>query len=122
VKIGVLGGGSFAREFIPLFQAHPDVSEVVLAEVMPERRQEVAAEFGLERTATSLDELCAIDVDAVAIFTQRWLHAPPRLRRLTRAEGAPGGRAGPPAMMGTQAATGASAHGERDTPRGAADS
>lgn len=75
MKIGVLGGGSFAREFVPLFQAHPDVSEVVLAEVMPERRQAVAAEFGLERAVASLEQLCATDVDAVAIFTQRWLHA-----------------------------------------------
>jgi predicted dehydrogenase len=76
VKIGVLGGGAFGRAFIPLFQAHPDVSEVVLAEVLPERRDEIAALFGLRRSVASLEELCAMDVDAVAIFTQRWLHAP----------------------------------------------
>ena len=82
MKIGVLGGGSFAREFIPLFAAHPDVSEVVLAEVLPERRREVAQRFAIRRTCSTLDELLATDVDAVAIFTQRWMHAPQAIAAL----------------------------------------
>ncbi|MFP5341397.1 MAG: Gfo/Idh/MocA family protein [Candidatus Limnocylindria bacterium] len=83
MKIGVVGGGgSFAREFIPLFAAHPDVAEVVLAEVVPERRREVAERFAIRRTVGSLDELLATDVDAVAIFTQRWLHAPQAIAAL----------------------------------------
>lgn len=76
LKIGVLGGGAFASSFIPLFQAHPLVDEVCLAEVLPERRAERAARFGLARTCATLEELCATEVDAVAIFTQRWLHGP----------------------------------------------
>ena len=83
MKIGVLGGGgSFAREFIPLFAAHPSVTEVVLAEVLPERRREIAERFGLRRAVGSLDELLATDVDAVAIFTQRWMHAPQAIAAL----------------------------------------
>ena len=76
LKIGVCGAGSFASSFIPLFAAHPAVSEVRLAEVMPERRRAQAERFGLTQTYASLEELCASDVDAVAIFTQRWLHGP----------------------------------------------
>lgn len=76
LKIGVCGAGSFASSFIPLFAAHPAVSEVRLAEVMPERRQAQAQRFGLTQTYPSLEELCASDVDAIAIFTQRWMHGP----------------------------------------------
>jgi len=40
LKIGVCGAGAFARCFIPLFQAHPLVEEVALADVLPERMKE----------------------------------------------------------------------------------
>ncbi len=76
IKIGILGAGGFARAFTPLFQAHPGVRAVSLAEVLPERRREEAALTGIAETYGSLDELLASDCDAVAIFTQRWLHAP----------------------------------------------
>lgn len=83
MKVGVLGGGgSFAREFVPLFHAHPDVDEVVVADLVRERREDVAARNGLRRTFADLDELLASDVDAVAIFTQRWLHAPQAIAAL----------------------------------------
>jgi predicted dehydrogenase len=82
LKIGVLGAGSFARSFVPLFKAHPAVDQVYLAEAMPERRAEQAARFGIERTFTGLDELCESDCDAIAIFTQRWLHGRQALQAL----------------------------------------
>lgn len=76
IKVGILGAGSFAGVFIPLFQAHPLVHEVVIAEHLPERRAKEAERFKIRETYGSLEELCASDVDAVAIFTQRWMHAP----------------------------------------------
>ena len=82
LKIGVLGAGAFASSFIPLFKAHPLVDEVVIAEAFPERRAEQAARFGVARTCGTLDELCQTDVDAIAIFTQRWLHAPQAIQAL----------------------------------------
>jgi len=81
LKIGVVGTG-FGRSFIPLFQAHPLVGEVVLAEQVPERRQDTAQKFRIARTCATLAELCRIDVDAVAIFTQRHLHGPHALEAL----------------------------------------
>lgn len=81
LKIGVVGTW-FARSFIPLFQAHPLVEEVVLAERIPERLRDTAAEFGIRRTCNSLTELCATDVDAIAIYTQRHLHGPHALEAL----------------------------------------
>ena len=44
-KIGVLGAGSFAHSFIPLFQAHPLVKEVCVAESIPERLSRAVEAF-----------------------------------------------------------------------------
>ena len=82
IRIGVCGTGSFARAFIPLFQAHPSVDEVVLADLLPDRLAEQAANFGVARTVPSLDALCDSDVDAIALFTQRHLHGPQTLQAL----------------------------------------
>lgn len=76
IKVGICGAGLFSESFIPLFQAHPLVDEVRVAEVLDERRRSQAARFGVARTYGSLEELCASDVDAVVILTQRWMHGP----------------------------------------------
>jgi predicted dehydrogenase len=81
-KIGVCGAGSFSPCFIPLFQAHPLVDEVVLADLAPDRLKETAEQFGIKRTFGSLDELCESDVDAIAIITQRWMHGPQALKAM----------------------------------------
>ncbi|MFH1085714.1 MAG: Gfo/Idh/MocA family oxidoreductase, partial [Chloroflexota bacterium] len=82
LKIGVCGTGQFAPSFIRLFQAHPQVSEVCIAELFPERRALVAERFGIRRAYATLDELCASNVDAIALLTQRWLHGPQALQAL----------------------------------------
>ncbi|MGN6672744.1 MAG: Gfo/Idh/MocA family protein [Thermomicrobiales bacterium] len=82
LRIGVCGAGAFASSFIPLFQAHPLVDDVCIAEVLPARRQEQAAKFGVARTFASLEELCQSDVDAIALLTQRWLHGPQAVQAL----------------------------------------
>lgn len=82
LKIGIGGGGSFAGSFIPLFQAHPAVDEVCIAELMPDRRQAQAQRFGVTRTFESIDALCKSDVDAIAIFSQRWMHGPQAVQAL----------------------------------------
>jgi predicted dehydrogenase len=82
LHIGVCGGGLFASSFLPLFKAHPLVERVSLAEVLPERRAAQAAQFGIDRTYASLDELCDSDVDAIALFTQRWMHGPQAVQAL----------------------------------------
>lgn len=76
IKVGICGAGSFAEKFIPLFKAHPFVSQVIIADLLPDRLQRVAVKHGIDRTCASLDELCETDVDAIAIFAQRHLHGP----------------------------------------------
>jgi predicted dehydrogenase len=82
LKVGICGAGQFAQCFIPLFKAHPSVGEVALAEVVPERLAKQADRFKIRRRFSSFDELCRSDVDAVAILTQRWMHAPMALQAL----------------------------------------
>ncbi len=82
LKVGVVGSSGFASAFIPLFQAHPLVDEVVVADLVTERVKQIQDRFGIRRVFGSLDELCKTDVDAIAIFTQRHMHGPQVLQAL----------------------------------------
>ena len=73
LKVGLCGAGQFGTRFVPAFQRHPDVAEVYLADVMPDRLAREAARFGVAKTFDSLETLCRSDCDCVALFTQRWL-------------------------------------------------
>jgi predicted dehydrogenase len=83
MNICIVGAGQFAQCFIPLFKAHPHVGEVSMAEVLPDRRAAESRRLGVARTFESLEQaLAASDVHAVALFTQRWMHAPMALAAL----------------------------------------
>ena len=83
-KIGIVGLGQFAPEFIDLFQSHPGVSEVYVCDVVKERVDRVHADFATARAFTDFSELLDSDVDAVAIFTQRWMHGEMAIEALKR--------------------------------------
>ncbi len=74
ISIGMAGAGQFAPGFLRLFMAHPDVHDVRLTDLVPERTAEVAGRVGITTTYPSYEDLLTSDVDAVAIFTQRWVH------------------------------------------------
>ena len=76
MKIAVVGTGSFSHSFIPLFKAHPLVGEVALADLASDKLAEAKAQYEIGRTYPSLEDALASDVDAVAIFTQNWMHGP----------------------------------------------
>jgi predicted dehydrogenase len=82
LKVGVCGTGAFARHFIPLFKAHPEVGEVILCDLDKEKLRTRQEEFAIAKGCPSLDELCQTDVDAVAIFTQPHLHGPQAVQAL----------------------------------------
>jgi len=82
IKVGIVGVGAFAREFIPLFHAHPLVDQVVLCDLDPVRLQDASATYGLSPTYPSLDALCESDADAAVIITQNWLHGPQAVQAL----------------------------------------
>lgn len=82
LKIGVVGSISFANAFIPLFQAHPLIEEVAVAELVAEKRNIIAERYSLKRVYSSLEEMLSSDMDAVALITQRHLHGPQTLQAL----------------------------------------
>ena len=78
VKIGIVGYGAFSRDFIELFDKHPDVDGICVAELVPERREQIKAKHPNYRVFESLDDMLdnAPDINSVGIFTQRHLHGP----------------------------------------------
>jgi predicted dehydrogenase len=75
IALGVLGCGWFGSEFIRHFRAHPDVARLALCDQDPERLARAAETHGVRETYASLEAIAASDLDAVAIFSQPWLHA-----------------------------------------------
>ncbi|BCW46857.1 Gfo/Idh/MocA family oxidoreductase [Arthrobacter sp. StoSoilB5] len=75
-SIGVLGVGQFGSQFAHLFKLHPGVSAVYAVDELPERATAAQERWGLDGVLGSFEELLESDVDAVAIFTQRWTHGP----------------------------------------------
>jgi len=81
-KVGILGLGGFGSHFIPLFKAHPLCSGVAGCERLPQTLAKVTEEHELTETYTDFDEMLKSNIDAVAIFTQRWSHAPYAIKAL----------------------------------------
>ena len=82
-KIGIVGYGDFSRDFVRLFCLHPDVDEVVVADLSPKYCAEAEAEYGV-RTFASYDDMLEQEeeLDCVGIFTQRHLHGPMVIKAL----------------------------------------
>jgi predicted dehydrogenase len=76
ISLGIVGAGQFSGQFAKLFKLHPGVSAVHVTDVLPARALELCEQQELAGTFTDFDALLASDVDAVAIFTQRWTHGP----------------------------------------------
>lgn len=75
-SIGVVGAGQFGSQFAHLFNLHPGVSSVFAVDDVAQRAAEAAGRYHLAGTMATFEDLLASDVDAVAIFTQRWTHGP----------------------------------------------
>ncbi|MEU0471283.1 Gfo/Idh/MocA family protein [Streptomyces olivaceus] len=76
-SLGIVGGGQFSGQFARPFRAHPGVRDVYVTDLLPERAGRLAAGEGLTGTFPAYEAmLAAAEVDAVAVFTQRWTHGP----------------------------------------------
>ncbi len=81
--LGMVGAGQFASHFAVLFDKHPGISALYATDVIPERAQQLVDELDLAGTFPSFEDMLASpEVDAVAIFTQRWTHGPLVLQAL----------------------------------------
>jgi predicted dehydrogenase len=82
ISIGIVGLGQFGTHFVELFQKHPRVSRVALCDLDPNKLSRAAKRFGVSETHSNLDAICASDLDALAIITQPWLHAPQAIQAM----------------------------------------
>ena len=74
--VALIGCGAFAKNFVPLFKAHPYVEKFYVCDLIPEKAAEYCETFGVESIPTFEEVLARPDIDAVAIFVQRHLHGP----------------------------------------------
>ncbi|MBR2930311.1 MAG: Gfo/Idh/MocA family oxidoreductase [Clostridia bacterium] len=74
LRIVVIGCGRFAKNFVPLFKAHPVVEKVWVCDLIKERAESYSEEFGVEVFKSFEEALASDEVNAVAIFTQRFKH------------------------------------------------
>jgi predicted dehydrogenase len=74
--LGIVGAGQFAGSFAKLWRLHPGVGDILATDLRPERAEELAARYDLAGTVPSYEAMLDSDVDAIAIFTQRWTHGP----------------------------------------------
>ncbi len=82
IRVGICGTGAFADCFIPLFKEHPEVEQVVLSDLDADKLAAKSERFGIPETCPSLDDLCDMDLDAIAIFTQHHIHCPQAIQAL----------------------------------------
>ncbi len=88
ISIGMVGLGSFGRAFANLYMQHPAVDRMALCDREPDRVAHFADDpawakkLRPEDCFTSLDDICAADLDALVIITQPWLHAPQCIQAL----------------------------------------
>ena len=78
MKIGIVGLGYFSDDFVRLFNIHPDVEEVVVADLDEKRVKASMEKHHLKRGFSSFEEMLeqAPDLDCIGIYTQRHLHGP----------------------------------------------
>ena len=82
ISIGIVGVGAFGREFIALFQKHPAVDRLALCDVQRDRLDQCARKYDIGETYASLDAICHSDIQALALITQPWLHAPQAIQAM----------------------------------------
>ena len=82
ISVGIIGVGSFGPQFIKLFKGHPDVARLALCYLKPDRLSRCSKEHQVSETYSSLDDICKSDLDALAIFTQHWMHAPQAIQAM----------------------------------------
>lgn len=90
ISIGILGLGQFGSGFTAFFKAHPGVDRIAVCDREPERaarylkREWFEDKLDEKDCFSSYEELLSSNVDAVAIFTQPWLHARQAIEALRR--------------------------------------
>ncbi|MFF9476122.1 Gfo/Idh/MocA family protein [Streptomyces roseolus] len=81
-SLGIVGAGQFAGSFATLWRLHPNVGDIEVTDLLPERAERLVVEHDLAGTLPSFEAMLDSDLDAIALFTQRWTHGPLAVRAL----------------------------------------
>ena len=84
INVGVVGLG-FGKEFVSIYQNHPNVDKVAICTRNPATLKEMGEHFGIEESLrfTNIDDMIACDaLDAIHIVTPIADHAPQALKVL----------------------------------------
>ncbi len=82
ISIAVIGCGKFAHHFVELFKAHPNTEKVYVCDLVPEKAQQFAEEFGVEIIGSFEEALTRDDINCIANFTRRHQHGDISIRSL----------------------------------------
>lgn len=74
IRIAVIGCGRFSPNFVPLFKKHPEVEQVYVCDLKPERAEDFSKRFDVPIVESFEKALADPNINAVAIFTQRFKH------------------------------------------------
>lgn len=77
VKVGIIGCGSIAKlRHLPEYKANKNVEIVAVCDIVAERAQEMAEEYGAVAFTDYKDVLKINDIDAISVCLPNYLHAP----------------------------------------------
>lgn len=74
IRIAVIGCGRFAKNFVPLFKAHPEVESVCVCDLIRERAEDYSQKFDVPIIDSFEEALASKEINSIAIFTQRFKH------------------------------------------------
>ena len=76
-NIGLIGAGCIAHTHAETFKILPDVNIVAVAEILKERRENFAKQYGIATVVDDYKKLLEMDeIDAVVLCLPNYLHAP----------------------------------------------
>lgn len=74
MTIAMIGCGRFAKAFVPLFKAHRMMEKVYVCDLIRERAENFSEMFDVPIIDSFEEALASEEVNAIAIFTQRYKH------------------------------------------------
>jgi len=74
LTIAVIGCGVFARNFVELFKLHPHTQKVYVCDLIPEKAQDFAEQFGVEVIESFEEAIKNPNINCIANFTRRHQH------------------------------------------------
>lgn len=80
IRIGLIGCGLFGESHLQAYRAVSNAKVTAVFDVSHDRAASIAAQFGIPRVASSLEDICAAsDIDAIDVVTPEETHREPVL-------------------------------------------